>query len=207
MSFNIVDESNEKEAIRILAEAFHDDPVINWCFNNPSGLEPFFEFTLPVFIKHQLTYLDPQGRGAASWLGPGQKLKWPVNFSGVARMLKLGGARGACRMLMSGMQTEKHHPKTPHYYLFAVGVIPAHKGLGLGTSLISHVLRMCDEEEVPAYLENSKEENLPFYEGHGFNVQKQIRFAASAPPLWLMWREPVPLTALPDRRNRRGSAA
>ena len=39
-------------------------------------------------------------------------------------------------------------------------------------------------------LENSKEENLPFYRGHGFTVTKEIRFARSAPPLWLMWREP-----------------
>ena len=33
-------------------------------------------------------------------------------------------------------------------------------------------------------------ENLRFYEGHGFKVMKEIRFAKSAPPLWLMWREP-----------------
>lgn len=191
MSFNLVDESNEKEAIRILAEAFHDDPVINWSFNNPPGLEPFFELTLPVLIKHQLTYLDPQGRGAASWMGPGQKLKWPVSFSSLIKILKLGGARGVYRMLISGRKTEHHHPKTPHYYLFAIGAIPAHKGQGVGTSLISHILKRCDDEGMPAYLENSKKENLPFYEGHGFKVQKQIRFAASAPPLWLMWREPI----------------
>jgi GNAT superfamily N-acetyltransferase len=193
MSFKLVDDSNEKEAISILAEAFHDDPVINWSFNNPPGLEPFFEFTLPVFIKHQLTYLDPQGRGAAAWLGPGQKLKWPVNLSSIVKILKLGGPRGVYRMLMSGLKTEHHHPKTPHYYLFAIGATPGHKGQGVGTSLISHILKRCDAEGMPAYLENSKEENLPFYEGHGFKVQKQIRFTASAPPVWLMWREPVAL--------------
>jgi ribosomal protein S18 acetylase RimI-like enzyme len=92
---------------------------------------------------------------------------------------------------MSGMKIEKNHPSAPHYYLFLIGVSPASKGQGIGTSLISHVLKMCDDQGVAAYLENSKEENLPFYEGHGFKVQKQIRFAASAPPLWLMWREPA----------------
>lgn len=191
MNFTPVDASNADQAIRILSDAFHDDPVINWSCNRPSTLLPFFELTLPVFIPHQLTYLDPEGRGVASWLGPNQKLKWPVKLSSVSNVLKIGGLTGIYRMLLSGMKTEKYHPKTPHYYLFAIGVTPENKGLGIGTSLISHLLKRCDSEGMPAYLENSKEENLPFYEGHGFKIQRQIRFAASAPPLWLMWREPV----------------
>jgi ribosomal protein S18 acetylase RimI-like enzyme len=191
MDFTSVDVTNTDEAIRILAEAFADDPVINWTCNNPSSLDLFFQITLPVFIPHQLSYLDPQGRGAATWLGPNQKLKWPVKLSSVVKVLKLGGLRGVYRMLLSGMKTEQYHPKTPHYYLFAIGVTPGNKGQGLGTQLITHLLRQCDAEGMPAYLENSKEENLAFYEGHGFKVQQQIRFANSAPPVWLMWREPV----------------
>lgn len=193
MDFKRVDASNTDEAIRILAAAFRDDPVINWSCNHPQTLQSFFQITLPVFIPHQLTYLDPQGRGAACWLGPKQKLQWPYSLSSVVKVLQLGGLRGVYRLLLSGMKTEHYHPKTPHYYLFAIGVTADHKGLGIGTSLISHVLRQCDAAGMPAYLENSKEENLPFYEGHGFKVQKQIRFAASAPPVWLMWREPVPV--------------
>ncbi len=191
MNFEPVNATNTHAAVRILAEAFRDDPVINWSCNNPQTLESFFEFTLPVFIPHQLTYLDPQGRGGASWLGPRQKLHWPYSLSSIVKVLKLGGLTGLYRLLISGIKTEQYHPKTPHYYLFAIGVTPGHKGQGIGTSLISHVLRQCDAEGVPAYLENSKEENLAFYEGHGFKVQQQIRFAASAPPVWLMWREPV----------------
>lgn len=191
MSFTPVDVANTDEAIRILAEAFADDPVINWSCNNPASLELFFQITLPVFVPHHLTYLDPQGRGAAAWLGPNQKLNWPVKFSSVVKMLQLAGLSGVYRLLLSGLKTEKYHPKIPHYYLFAIGVTPGHKGLGIGTQLIAHVLRKCDAEGMPAYLENSKEENLAFYEGHGFKVQQQIRFAKSAPPVWLMWREPV----------------
>lgn len=192
MNFIPVDERNTDQAIAILAEAFRDDPVINWSCRNPPSLVPFFEFTLPVFIKHNLTYLDHEGRGAACWLGPNETLKWPMTLASIRHVMKIGGARGIYRMMLSGMKTEHHHPKTPpHYYLFAIGVTPDNKGKGLGTGLISHTLRRCDEEGVPAYLENSKEDNLPFYEGHGFRVRKEIRFAPSAPPVWLMWREPV----------------
>jgi len=191
MNVRTVDQANTGEAVRILAEAFRDDPVLNWTCNNPATLDAFFEMTLPVFIPHGLTYVDAQGRGAAAWLGPDQVLKWPVNWSSVATVLALGGFRGVYRMLLSGHKTEHYHPKTPpHYYLFAIGVTDGCKGQGLGTALIREILRRCDDEGLPAYLENSKEANLRFYEGHGFTVRQQIRFAPSAPPVWLMWREP-----------------
>jgi len=190
MQFRTVDDSNRADAVRILADAFQDDPVLNWTCNHPASLERFFELILPVFTPHGLTYLDVEGRGAAAWLGPHQALHWPVSLSSAARLLTLGGLTGIYRLLLSGHHTEKHHPKTPHYYLFAIGVTSGHKGMGLGTSLISDVLRRCDDEGVPAYLENSKAANLRFYEGHGFKVQQEIRFARSAPPVWLMWREP-----------------
>lgn len=191
MNVRTVDDTNAREAIRILAEAFRDDPVLNWTCNNPTALDRFFELTLPIFIPHQLTYVDTQGRGAAAWLGPNQTLKWPVSLSSAAKILTLGGFTGIYRLLLSGHKTEQFHPKTPpHYYLFAIGVADGYKGQGLGTALISEILRRCDDEGMPAYLENSKEGNLRFYEGHGFKVRQQIRFAPSAPPVWLMWREP-----------------
>jgi len=190
MSFTLVDKRNTGTAIDILAQAFRDDPVLNWTCRNPPSLAPFFEFTLPIFIPHQLTYLDPGERGAACWLGPGERLKWPITFANVMHVLRMSGPPGIYRMLLSGRVTERCHPAIPHYYLFAIGVAPGHKGRGLGSQLISHMLRRCDDEGVPAYLENSNENNLPFYEGHGFTVQRQIRFASSAPPVWLMWREP-----------------
>ena len=51
-------------------------------------------------------------------------------------------------------------------------------------------LRKCDDDILPAYLENSKRDNLAFYRGHGFEVVDEIRFATGAPPVWLMWRPP-----------------
>lgn len=190
LTYDTVTESNSAEAIRILAEAFHDDPVMNWACNYPPSLEPFFEITLPPFLTQGLTYIDTDGRGVACWQGPNQHLRWPYTLSSVHRVLRIGGLKGVYRMIISGKATEKYHPKTPHYYLFAIGVLPQFKGQGLGTGLLSQTLRTCDEEGVPAYLENSKEENLDFYEGHGFKIMREVVISSSAPPIWLMWREP-----------------
>ncbi len=183
---------NEQQALDILATAFHDDPVINWICDKPGFMQAFFKFTMPVFIPHQLSYMEEGGRGVASWLGPDSTLKWPFTLSTVTDIFRVAGIRGVYRLLVSSIKTERYHPKKPHYYLFAIGALPEHKGQGVGSALISHILRRCDQENMPAYLENSREQNLPFYQGHGFKVQQKITFAKGAPTLWLMWREPRP---------------
>jgi len=187
-----VNEALTQQAVSLLARAFHDDPVINWACNFPDKLDAFFNITLPPFVGQGLTYMDIERRGVASWQSPNQAIDWPYTFSTLVDILRLGGFKAAYRMILSGSRTERFHPETPHYYLFAIGVIPEAKGQGLGTGLISQMLRTCDEERMPAYLENSKEENLPFYQGHGFKVVEEVQISSSSPPLWLMWRDPRP---------------
>lgn len=190
----LLDSGNEQEAVEIFVRAFHDDPIMNWISSHPDFLSTFYGITLPVFTPHGLSYIDARGRGAIAWLGPDTSLQWPVNPTNVWRMLKVCGARGFGRFALSGLKTGKYHPSKPHYYLFLIGTLPECKGQGIGSALMSRVLRRCDDEQMPAYLENSKEQNLAFYRGHGFEVIRQIRFAKSAPPMWLMWREPqVPI--------------
>ena len=177
-------------AVDILARAFHDDPVMNWMSCNPDFIRTFFNITLPVFLREGLTYTDAGGRGAAAWLGPKTKLRWPVTPTNLWRIAKVCGPRGLYRFGRSGLATARFHPSEPHYYLFLLGALPECQGQGIGSALISHVLRKCDDEILPAYLENSKPDNLAFYRGHGFEVVDEIQFAAGAPPVWLMWRQP-----------------
>jgi GNAT superfamily N-acetyltransferase len=85
---------------------------------------------------------------------------------------------------------ERHHPHVPHWYLAVLGTDPPRQGCGVGSSLLEPVLSRCDAEGLPAYLESSKERNVPFYARHGFEVTKTIDLPGGGPRLWLMWREP-----------------
>ena len=190
MTVEVLGSADTQRAEDIFVRAFHDDPVMNWMSSNPNFLPTFFAITLPVFVPLGLSHIESAGRGATAWLGPGTKLEWPMTPTNLWRMLKVCGLRGFCRFAASGLKTARHHPNTPHYYLFLIGTLPECKGQGVGSLLISRILRQCDREQMPAYLENSKEENLAFYRGHGFEVIEQIRFGKGAPPVWLMWREP-----------------
>lgn len=188
-----VENTSEREVVDILSAAFADDPVMLWLCPRPEFVPAFFSMILPAFLSHGLSYVERDGRGAASWLGPKAVLKWPFSLTNIVKISRVGGFRALYRLLRSGTQTKKYHPSQPHYYLFAIGATPSCQGQGVGSLLISHMLRRCDSELMPAYLENSKQANLAFYQGHGFEVIKEIRFAEGAPPVWLMWREPRPL--------------
>ena len=186
----MVDVGRLEVVAEILSQAFGDDPVLRWINSDPGFVPSFFRMILPAFIDKGLTYLDGQRRGAASWLGPDDHVTWPFTLANVISMARLCGLRGTYRLATTGSRTGRYHPKEPHYYLFAIGALPNCQGQGVGSALISQMLRRCDKEQMPAYLENSRQTNLDFYRGHGFEVQRQVRFADDAPPVWLMWREP-----------------
>ncbi|MEP6606361.1 MAG: GNAT family N-acetyltransferase [Nitrosospira sp.] len=93
--------------------------------------------------------------------------------------------------LSRGFDTMKsHHPVEPHYYLYLLGVTPDRQLHGLGSALLRTMLERCDREQMPAYLEASSPQNIPFYQRQGFRVIKEFQFGPGGPPLAAMWRKP-----------------
>jgi GNAT superfamily N-acetyltransferase len=66
------------------------------------------------------------------------------------------------------------HPREPHWYLFALGVVPEATGQGRGTALLAPVLARCDAERLPAYLEASTEDNARVYARLGFERRDEV---------------------------------
>ena len=97
---------------------------------------------------------------------------------------------GTVRAIRNLAAIEAAHPKDPpHQYLALLGTDPAHQGTGIGSALIAGVLARCDEQGLGAYLESSKEENVPFYGRHGFEVVAELTMR-DGPTMWRMWRDP-----------------
>ncbi|MGB3138849.1 MAG: N-acetyltransferase [Nodosilinea sp.] len=76
-------------------------------------------------------------------------------------------------------QMDHHHLHYPHWYLSFLGVDPKHRSQGHGSELLSIVLDQCDRRGLPAYLESSNPENVPFYQRHGFEVIGTIQAGSS----------------------------
>jgi len=178
----------------VMARAFDDDPFANWFVaqdkHRASRIHQFMEVAYQICGRHGEVYTTDAIQGGAFWSPPG---KWKM---GILEQLKLMPAMMRTSTLRripavtSGLTAvEKKHPHIPHWYLLALGTEPDLQGRGIGTQLMAPVLERCDRENTPAYLESSKEKNIPLYERNGFKVTEEFRVPNGGPPIWLMWRE------------------
>jgi GNAT superfamily N-acetyltransferase len=180
---------------RALAAAFDGDPVWSFLASPRAPWTPrasaWFEAEARCRLKgHGEVLVDDDVRGAAIWAAPKH---WKGTTS-EAVAIAVPSARLFRSRMIRAMRNlslmERNHPKDPeHWYLAILGTDPAHQGSGVGSALIRQITDRCDAEGLGAYLESSKESNVPFYARHGFAVRQEIRMG-DGPRMWLMWRDP-----------------
>jgi ribosomal protein S18 acetylase RimI-like enzyme len=178
-----------------LARAFDSDPVLRWLIPTAASRQrraPRFYAAVLQHLAPAATLLTTQDyEGAALWLAPhpprpgrAAEVRYGLRMLATLRGRALLGLR-----LVN--EIEAVHPRTRHWYLSLLGVEPSAQGRGLGARLMRPVLERCDRDGVAAYLESSKEANIPFYRRHGFAVVGEVR-VAGGPTLWPMLRPPRP---------------
>ncbi|MCJ9428226.1 GNAT family N-acetyltransferase [Kordiimonas marina] len=176
----------------IIADAFADDPMNLWTFRNVKALKPTFTgLARDLYLKDGFGHVTADGSAGALWLPPGvgKDLSLLSTLSLAYPILRYGGPRAVLRSLAIDAFMTKNHPAEPHYYLFAIGVRPGKQGKGLGGLVMRQALKAIDAAHMPAYLENSKRDNLGFYQNHGFELMEEVTPVKGSPPLWRMWRK------------------
>jgi GNAT superfamily N-acetyltransferase len=179
----------------MLVRSFADDPVANFMFagsrRRRAGLHAFFTAQLRrQFLPHGHVYTNQERDAAALWGPPDlvrNGVKELAQLLPVSPFLISTRTHRALRLLF---EVDGLHPKEPHWYLATVGTEPALQGKGRGSALMTSMIERIDESGSPAYLESSKERNVPFYARFGFEVIDEFRSKVGAPPIWRMWREP-----------------
>jgi len=176
-----------------LALAFEDDPVSAYLYPDPSTrvsrLRKSYSVIIPTLTRNGALHCDPQLYCGAVWQAPfAPALSRVAQLIFNLRMLRnLGSALGRGQRLADAMLAS--HIREPHWYLGILGTRPDQQGKGLGSRVLSPVLARCNRDGSLAYLESSKESNIPFYQRHGFEVTGEIR-VPDGPTLWAMRREP-----------------
>ena len=131
--------------------------------------------------------------GVAAWLPPGA---YPIPAGRqVTQVLHLLPALpwgiGAAREARNGQRANRaHHPREPHWFLRAVGVVPHRQRKGLGRALLVPVLDRADDAGVGCYLTTAEAANVGYYERFGFAVRATFRPTSTWPQVWAMWRDP-----------------
>jgi ribosomal protein S18 acetylase RimI-like enzyme len=186
--------ADEPRLREVLAQAFHDDPVLGWLMPDANKRHARLRRFFGIELRHLAL---PRGHvwttgdfsGAAMVMPPGA---WRVPL----RATLLEGSAfglGLVRAARLGATMEWRHARLVregHYYFRDIGVLPAMQGKGLGSALMRPTLERCDDEGLPAYLEASSERSAALYERLGFKLVRELRVAGS-PPLLLMTRPPL----------------
>jgi ribosomal protein S18 acetylase RimI-like enzyme len=126
-------------------------------------------------------YSSADKMGVALWLLPGK------TAMSLGKMHKAGMLSAPFHMGLSAFSrfagfaahTDKLHKSAapmPHYYLFALGVLPSGQGKGVGGQLVRGMLERADRERLPTYLETQSQRNVERYRKLGFNVAVEEPF-------------------------------
>lgn len=183
-------------AARTLASAFGADPFFCWLVGNTTDAEDrllgFFQKLLELETArdgHLVDVVD-DGAGVAIWhevdqwrASPGDTLKMaPAALRTYRQRVPIA--------MRAAMMVEAAHPKAPHRHLAYIGVDRSQQGRGLGGALLASATVTCDEQGIPAYLENLNPRNAPLYHRYAFTDTGDIKLPKGAPPVMSMWREP-----------------
>jgi GNAT superfamily N-acetyltransferase len=187
--------SADRAAIsQTIGRAFFDDPIAVYLFPNEAtrraGFGSFARLAMDQFSGTGVTLVTDPVRGAAIWQSPSPPQLGFWRQAGLAFRLLLTAGTSYSRALRLGKTFEKHHLKEPHWYLAILGTEPEAQGRGLGTALLQPILECCDEQRSSAYLESSKQRNIPFYQRQGFEVTGEISIP-DGPTVWPMLRRPA----------------
>jgi GNAT superfamily N-acetyltransferase len=179
-------------AAATLARAFADDPLI--CFllrdevRRPAAMPKLFKLLFKLGLPHGACDVTTGYESVALWRPPGA---WHIPFhqyiTNGAAFVDIFGLGGAMQVMGAMDVIEKRHPREPHWYLQAIGTDPARQGKGYGGVVMRRQLALADAAGAPAYLESSKEVNIPIYKSFGFDLTGEIKLPGG-PTLWPMWR-------------------
>jgi len=188
-------EAERRLVAELLAGAFQDDPVWMWICPDPvrrrRHLAGLFAQVVRPHLRRGDVLTTAGLEGAAVWAAPEQ---WKARTSDALRSavpaVRAVGLRHARARLGALPAMEQGHPTQPHWYLEILGARAELRGRGVGSALMAPMLERIDAEGLPAFLESSKWENVPFYRRFGFEVTEEFHLAPGCPPMWRMWREP-----------------
>lgn len=186
-------------AAEILTEAFALDPLYSAVMPEEKERRKWLAWLHRTLIRYCTLYgevrIHRSLQGVACHLPPGDTDVNPRRIirSGLYAMPFHMGYRAYHRFhsysSLSDRIRAENAPDT-YWYLWLLGVDPRSQGRGVGSGLVRDLLDRADAAGASCYLETEKEENLRFYESHGFAVASRETVFSPDVFTWSMIRRP-----------------
>ncbi len=177
----------------VLARAFRDDPTHRWFLPSERAWRRHSHRIFSLLLRDNLAtgtvLTNDRLESVALWNEPSAPEPGPLRrFVFGVRIHRHFGAN-IPRAIRGFRVIEESQPSQPKWYLSVVGTDPPRQGRGVASALIEPALARADAEDLPAWLEASRPENVPYYQRFGFEVTDEFSLP-DGPPLFGMLRKP-----------------
>ncbi len=177
-----LDSFQQHDASSVLAQAFCDNPGMVAVFDPLPRKERLarLERTMLGFVRAADAYgevvsIAEHGTArAVALMFPPHAYPPKLSFElMLAPYVLRAGLGSTLRFLRLDAYMQKHHYRSPHWYLWFLGVRPEFQGQGLGSRLLQGLSERAQLDKAPCYLETDKLSSVRLYERHGYKVQRE----------------------------------
>ena len=189
-----------KLASEVLSDAFQEDPVFSKLIPNEKErrktLNKIFKFQIKYCLKHGVVLSTSNLKGISLWFPPKNAFVsiWKSIKSGSLSLIFTIKWKNLHRLRKNDDFCEDLHKKlgsTPHWYLSTIGIDPKHQSKGIGSKMLSFMIKYIAKDHKTIFLETNSEKNVSLYKRFGFRILHKVLTPRTNIYHWNMIRRPI----------------
>jgi GNAT superfamily N-acetyltransferase len=170
------DKTHKAKVIEILSECFEANKSVNLIVKQDARKQErighLMDYAFEACIEAGQIYLNNDLTAAIICSHSEDKLPILEEAYLTAKLVwRVTGIGGIGRAMRRERYVNHFHPKGEEFiYIWFIGVKASERGRGAGSELLKQIINESTLQKIPIYLETSTEQNLSFYQKHGFNI-------------------------------------
>lgn len=198
-SIEEVGRDRKTDAVRVLAAAFHDYPVMRFVLKDAADeYDRRLDALIGYFCERRLTqgwpllgcFVDGRLVAVAGLNDPRPFVENDAHTRAWSGLRTDIGDAAIERLVWYERESDGDAPSEPHHFLGIIGVLPAHQGEGHARALIEHIKARArgDASSIGVCLSTETADNVPFYEHLGFRA-RAVRDIAELRYRVMLWEK------------------
>lgn len=173
--------SDKNTIVEILARAFDDNKSVNYIIkqdkHRKQRIRKLMDYSFEVCNRFGRVVLSDDKKAYALIAFPDKKR---TTFRSVLCDVKLItnsiGLKGVSKAMSREKKIKQLQPMELIYYLWFIGVSPEEQNRGIGSILLSEIIKDAEAQNRILCPETSTQKNIPWYEKFGFKIYNELDF-------------------------------
>ncbi|WP_121812971.1 GNAT family N-acetyltransferase [Mucilaginibacter kameinonensis] len=167
--------------INILTNSFENNLSVNYIVKQDEKrqerIKALMDYSFEICFMHGAVYLSDDKKACALVLYPDKKtFSIKATLLDIELVIKAIGISRAGKAMSRESSIKSNYPKEPIYYLWFLGVMNNDQGQGIGSKLLTDIIKDSQAQQRPIYLETSTTKNIPWYQKFGFSIYNELDF-------------------------------